>query len=141
MNVECSDYRFDFDMRGTTVTFKTARLGGGDVTNEDEQWVTECMSDLGKWETVKKAFLDLISGVDLAKNALEIKAYTVKSYNIETKFEEGTVRGSVRLSEEERRLRNAKGEGSISVEEVARQLRNVDKWRNMQRAISSLRSK
>ena len=141
MNVECGDYRFDFDMRGTTVTFKTVRLDGEGVLNEDEQRVKECMSDIGKWETVKKAFLDLISGVDLAKNVLEIKAYTVKSYNIETKFEEGTVRGSIRLSEEEHHLRDARGEGSISVEEVARQLRNVDKWRNMQRAISSLRSK
>ena len=141
MNTECCNYRFDFELRGTTVSFKAIRADGESVTNDDEQRVRECLNDIGKWETVKKAFLDLISGIELAKNALEIKAYTVESYNMETKVEEGTVRGSIRLSENERHLRDARGEGSITAEEVARQMRNVDKWRNMQRALSSLRSR
>jgi hypothetical protein len=139
VTIESCEYRFAFDMRGTAVIFKAVRVDGGGVTDADEQAVKECLNDLGKWETVKKAFSDLIGGFGLAKNALDIKAYAVSAYNIETKVEEGTVRGSIHLSEEERHLRDGRGEDPISVEEIARQLRNVDKWRNLQRAIFSFR--
>jgi hypothetical protein len=139
VTIESCEYRFAFDMRGTAVIFKAVRVDRGGVTDPDEQAVKECLNDIGKWETVKKTFSDLISGFGLAKNALDIKAYTVSAYNIETKVEEGTVKGSISLSKEERLLREGRGEDPISVEEIARQLRNVDRWRNLQRAVFSLR--
>ncbi len=141
--VESCGYRFDFSPKGTAVVFNAVRLDGVDATSDDEKLVKECLQDMGKWEVVVKGFSDLVGEAGLSKAAPSIKTFSPDAYNIETELKDRIVRAAVSLSKEERRKRNGRDpskESALSVEEVAQQVVNVDKWRNLQRAISSLRS-
>jgi hypothetical protein len=120
------------------VVFNAVRLDGADVTSNDVELVKKCLQDMGKWEAVAKGLSDLVGEAGLSKAAPSIKTFSPDAYKIEAHLEEkDVVRGTVSLSKEERWRRNG---SDLSVEEVTQQLVNVDKWRNLQRAIFSLRS-
>jgi hypothetical protein len=96
--------------------------------------IKEYLEDLGKWEVVIKAFSNLL-GEAVSKPPPSIKTFSPGAYRIEAKVDEEYVRGTISLAKEERWRRR---EGSLSIDEILPQLKNVDKWRNLQRAISSL---
>lgn len=141
--VESCDYRFDFGQEGTVVVFSAVRVDGDDITDEDERWVKERLKDMGKWEAVVKAFSDLVGEAGLSKASPSIKAFSPDAYKVETQPKgKEVVRGTVSLSKEERHRRTGGSvgmESALSVEEVIEQMENVGKWRNLQRAISSVR--
>jgi hypothetical protein len=141
--VESCGYRFHFTQEGTVVVFNAVRLDRV-LTADDVKLVRECLQDMGKWEAVVKAFSDFVGEAGLSKAAPTIKTFSPDAYKIETQPEENeAVRGTVSLLKEERWRRNAGDPGkesALSVEEVTQQVVNVDKWRNLRRAISSLRS-
>lgn len=140
--VESCGYRFDFSVMRTVVVCNAVRLDQT-ITADDVKLVKECLLDIGKWEAVVKGFSDLVHEAGLSKAAPSIKVFSPDAYKIETELGENeTVRGTLSLSKEERWRRtggDAGKESGLSVEEVTRQMANVDKWRNLQRAISSLR--
>jgi hypothetical protein len=139
--VESCGYRFEFSLMRTEVVFNAVRLDRA-VASDDVKLVKECLQDMGKWEAVVKGFSDLVREAGLSKAAASIKVFSPDAYKIETKLGENeTVGGTVSLSKEERWRRTAGDAGkesALSVEEVTRQVANVDKWRNVRRAISSL---
>jgi hypothetical protein len=144
-SVELWGYEFDFTYdEKNQVGFKVVRLDRSDATQTDRQRIEQRLNELGKWETIMKAFSDL----DSSKNSLDIRIFTDNPYQIEirmkntqeeTNLPDKILEGTICLSAEERNWREGAGAGHISVDEVCQQLRNVDKWRNLQRAISSLR--
>jgi len=145
--VESCGYRFDFTQDGTTVVFGAVRMDRV-VTADDVKLVKESLQDMGKWEVVVKGFSDLVGEAGLSKAAPTIKTFSPDAYDIEAQLKEekenGAIRGKVSLSKEERWRRNAGDPGkesALSVKEITQQMVNVDKWRNLQRAISSLRSR
>jgi hypothetical protein len=132
--IEASDYRFDVGTRGPIVTFSAVRIDRTDPSPDDERLIKEYLEDLGKWEVVIKAFSNLL-GEAVSKPPPSIKTFSPGAYRIEAKVDEEYVRGTISLAKEERWRRR---EGSLSIDEILPQLKNVDKWRNLQRAISSL---
>lgn len=140
--VESCGYRLDSSVMRAVVVCNVVRLDRT-ITADDVKLVKECLQDMGKWEAVVKGFSDLAREAGLSKAATSIKVFSPDAYKIEAELgENGAVRGTVSLSKEERWRRtggDAGKESALSVEEVTRQVANVDKWRNMQRAISSMR--
>lgn len=134
--VESCSYRFELESHQGGVRFTTVRLDGFDVTEQDREGVLNCLNDLGKWEAVTKAFSDIVGTTGLL-NSTQADPSRPGAYTFEMKLEEDRVKGFVSLSKEERHRRNG---SALTSEEVVQQLKNVDKWRNLQRAISSLRA-
>jgi len=133
--VECCGYRFGFELHGTAVRFTFARIDGIDVTDHDREDVLNCLKDMGKWEAVTKAFLDVVGTTGLLNKSSQADPSRPEAYTFEIKLDNDQVRGLVLLSKEERHRRRG---SPLTIQEVVQQLKNVDKWRNLQRAISLL---
>jgi hypothetical protein len=138
VTAESCGYRFEFEIeRGNLITFAAARVDGYDLKVEDEQEVKRCLDDLGSWEVVTKTLHDLTGqGADLTPsrpNAYETKVGPGPG--------KGVLMGSISLRPEERHRRELEpGKGPLlTIEEIITQLRNVDKWRNLRRAIGCIR--
>jgi hypothetical protein len=135
--VKSCDYRFEFELgRDNFVTFAAARIDGYDLKADDEQEVKRCLEDLGNWEAVAKALHDLTGqGTDTTPTR-------PNPYEVKTGPGKDVIMGSVSLTPEERHRRELEpGKGPLlTIEELVNQLKNVEKWRNLQRAINSLRS-
>ena len=139
--VESCGYRFQFSQIGTELRFDVVRLDSDDTTEEDEKCVRECLNDMGKWEQVTRALSDLITGAGLSSARPDTRRLGPDVYEINVKLDRRRdgIRGSISLSRKQRLLHDRENLG-LSVSEVVERLKTVDKWRNLQRAISSLRS-
>jgi len=135
--VESSDYRFEFKLNRSSVIFGAVRVDGNDLTADDEQRVIECLKDMGKWEATVKALSDLLTGAGLSNATSNINPSRLNAYETQLDKDRDVTTGRIYLSPEERHRRN---EAPLSVEEISGQVENIDKWRNLQRAISSVRS-
>jgi len=102
--VECCDYRFQFDVRGTAVIFEAVRLDEAPVTNSDAEGIKGCFNDLGKWETALNGLSELINGLGFSKTTTKLKTSTMVAYTInEIKVDspDGIGKGSIYLTAEE----------------------------------------
>jgi len=134
--VEGCGYRFGFESYGNAVRLTAVRLDGFDTAEHDQESVVNCLKDIGKWEAVTKAFSDIVGATGLLDMSTQTDPSRPEAYTFEIRLEDDQVKGLVSLSREERHRRNG---SALTVEEVVQQLKNVDKWRNLQRAISLLR--
>ena len=120
-----------------------------DITDDDIKWLKSYLDDIGKWETAIMAvrnFLDEIGITGLA-NVVPQQKFGRCRYDIgemETPVLQGNIlKGRIVLSHEEwekRRLETPQGQEpkELLLEEIEPQVKNVQKWKNLERLLSHL---
>jgi hypothetical protein len=121
------------------------RLNGGEFVQSDKDAIESIFRDIGKWE----AFVNTASGV-LAELGIGQPAATTRIIEYSgDKFvfdEEGGSHGAdlrryyMRMSANERHMREAMSTPGPTSGEIAPQLENVKKWRSVTQTVKLLRS-
>ena len=136
-------WNFKLDKASNTLSFCVGFLGGRDLRDEDKQTVEDMLNDLGKWETLVRTGLHLLSDLRIR----QIEQATIQNYDkpLGTGIYKYTVEKadidrldcSIHIKKEERERRNQlKIEPIFSVKEITNQLNNVPKWKAFQKTIS-----
>jgi hypothetical protein len=142
------NYRFqNFSLAGnTTINFTAETIEGRDITETDSQTVRGIFNDLGKWESLIRTGLHMLSDLRIT----QIEQSTLQSYEkpcgIEL-YEVGIGRGSlglrldcsIHIKLEERHKREQLNVSPIfSVEEITSQLTNIPKWKAFEKTMKLL---
>lgn len=128
-------YNFaEFSREDRTVLVKIIPVENRGVTEDDVREIEKFLCEIGKWETLVKAGLNLLSELKIVQIEEEAMSYYEREfgpqrYNLRVTRDRFNKRIDVRiwLTTEERRRR---GEEVLPIQEVYRQIKNIPKWRN-----------
>ena len=145
---QTESYKFvNFHQSGSNVIFEVVPIEGRDVTDDDRTKINEFLRELGKWENVVKAGLNLLSDLTV----IQVKQSILQSYEKEFGIEKYTVNIEIaslhqrltvitRLSREERHRREATETSPVfRAQEIYDQVKNIPKWRALQKAMNLTR--
>jgi hypothetical protein len=146
--IQTERYRFtDFRQSDRGMSFNVVKIEGEDFTEDDRGAIEVFLTDLGKWESLVKAGLNLISELRIVPVDETIlqnyqKEFGSEKYSINVQI--GTsgqfLDVYMRLSREERHRRTGTGVSSfLQVQEIYDQLKNVPKWRAFKKAMQLIR--
>ena len=146
--IQTENYKFtNFEQSDSGVSFNIVTIEGIDVTDDYKEEIEAFLDELGKWESLVKAGLNLISELKIA----QIDETTLQNYQKEfgsEKYRVNVQRGRfgrrlvvhAYLSREERHRREGTGISSVlQVQEIHDQLKNVSKWRAFKKAMQLIR--
>lgn len=145
---QTESYRFvNFHQIGLNVIFEVVPIEGRDVTDDDRTKINEFLHELGKWENVVKAGLNLLSDLTVIQVEQSIlqsyeKEFGIEKYavNIEIASLRQRLTVITRLSREERHRREATETSPVfRVQEIYDQVKNIPKWRALQKAMNLTR--
>jgi hypothetical protein len=147
--IKIESYRF-FNFRlaeNTTVLFSVAVIEGRDFNGTDSQKVTGILNGLGKWESLIKGGLNVLSDLRI----IQIEQSTLQSYEkscgIES-YEVNIQRGALGLQlncsihirpEERRRREQINISPTLTLEEITGQLSNISKWKAFEKAMKIIK--
>lgn len=144
MGIIVERFEFEFNQEDNAVGFFADRVDRHDIQKDDVERVRGLLEDMGKWETVAKAVSDFANAAGLRGTTqsepvgTDIEPYRV---TVDQDLLEG-VKGTVHLTPEERHRRSRDGTGKeelLPVQEIVNAMQNVPRWKNLQRALSSLK--
>jgi hypothetical protein len=143
--IDIEGYRFrNFRLeRDDTTVYFTVDITEDRFANEnDAQIVSRILDDMGKWESLVKASLHLLSDLRLRQIEPTILQSYEKPSGIELyevgmkKVGESSLEGEIHIRREERHKReHLKITPIFTVEEVTSQLVNIPKWRAFKKAM------
>lgn len=136
--IKTEKYKFvGFEQSGNHMFFFVVPVEGRDIASGDEGEIRDFLEELGKWESLIKAGLNLLSELKI----VQVDDTTLQNYQKEFGSEKYRVdiqrdtmherlRVSIYLTAEERHRREGVGLGStLQVQEIYDQVKNVPKWR------------
>jgi hypothetical protein len=116
----------------------TIRLDGHDMTEDDVRKKNAVLADIGKWEALMDAVTGFLSEFGMRTPlSTGVSEYSDKRYHTDSSSSQGVYIG---LEAEERRRREVHRLAGITVQEVASQLRNVPRWRQLVTASNLIRN-
>jgi hypothetical protein len=146
--IQTEKYKFtDFEQTDSGISFNVVTIEENDVTEDDREEIEAFLNDLGKWESLVKAGLNLLSELKI----VQVEEITLQNYQKEfgsEKYRVNVQRGrfgrhlrvNVYLSIEERHRRAGTGDSSVlQVQEIYDQLKNIPKWRAFRKAMQLIR--
>jgi len=143
-DIQVESYKFtNFEQSENRVSFRVATIEGRDLTTDDRDMLEAFLDDIGKWESLVKAGLNLLFELSI----VQVDETTLQKYQKEfgsEKYTRNIGRDSlgrylyvhVRLSRDERHRREGTGlDSTLQVQEIYDQLNNVPKWRAFKKAV------
>jgi len=141
-------YRFEFVQEREFVLIKIKLVEPlahrRDITDEDVKEIENFLDDVGKWETLVKTGINLLSDLEIVQISEETKRYHqrefgAEKYRIEVrKSSNWHIDATIELSREERHRRGDR-EVQLPVDEVFKQIQNIPKWKSFIKASRLLR--
>jgi hypothetical protein len=149
-DIQVESYKFmNFEQQDKTVYFCVVPIEGRDVvTNDDIEPLNKFLDDnLGKWENLVKAGLNLVSElgivpVDETTLGKYQKEFGSENYRINVQRDDfgRSLHVHVCFSAKERHRREASALSlRLKVQEIYGQLKNIPKWKAFEKAIELIR--
>ena len=142
--IKTEKYKFtDFEQADSGISFSVVPIEGRDVNDDDKEEIEAFLNELGRWESLIKAGLNLISELKIAQIDDTILQNYQKEFGSE-KYRANVQRGRfgrhlrvhMHLSSEERHRRTS---SFLQVQEIYDQLKNIPKWRAFRKAMQLIR--
>lgn len=118
----------DFSERNYSVQCKVRVIGKRGMSSEDVSEVNALLKDMGKWE----AFVRLLHDLNIHPQESSSGNFGLNQYEVNSHLDElrGVLGVSFTLTEEEAMHRTGKTFAEIKTDEIANQVRNLEKWHN-----------
>jgi hypothetical protein len=138
-NVEACGYRFIFWKKSSSdlgVRFKALRMDLSDAQELDKQAITDCISDLGKWE-INLELRTIAHELGRREVPAEEVPQTYRACDLKSPVDFGpgrptAITGEITLEESERSKRERTPRGAIlQPKEVMSCMKKLDVWRTL----------
>jgi len=142
--IQTEKYEFaDFEQADSGISFNVVPIERRDVADDDKEEIEAFLKDLGKWESLVRAGLNLLSELKI----IQVDETTLRNYekefgnekyrvNVQRDSSDRHLRVHMRLSREERHRRAS---SFLQVQEIYDQLKNAPKWRVFKKAMQLIR--
>jgi hypothetical protein len=137
LTVEGYQFRLKQSEQDKAVIILNVMKTTGDVNGDDIKWVKSYLEDIGKWETATKGVADFLVDVGITVNpTITAEKYGKWRYYIgdilkPAGFTDNQLEVGIGLSSQEYIIRQ-----ELPIVEIESQLKNIQKWRILQKYIS-----